>query len=57
MGSVGIAALMDAINPLNSTTLLLKDPSQLLLSAVVTEMKSAIQALAQMKILSNLEYL
>lgn len=35
MGSPGIAALLSAVNPLTSTALLLKDPSQLLLSAVV----------------------
>lgn len=34
MGSLGIAALLNAVTPLNSTTLLLKDPSRLLLSAV-----------------------
>lgn len=35
MGSLGIAALLSAANPLTSTALLLKDLSQLLLPAVV----------------------
>jgi len=34
MGSLGIAALLNTVSPLNSTALLLKDPSWLLLSAV-----------------------
>lgn len=35
LGSLGIAALLSAANPLSSTALLPKDPSQLLLSAVL----------------------